>query len=159
MKLTLNQKFEYTLFGVLNLFFATPMLILATIHLFTRLFFLPDTSNEFAFLDTFVGVYIVFLFCKLLFVSVFYLYSEDMRSLFKKFFPTGRILSFAIGFDFVVYVLQALFVSTFADKSFAYMSDILYVVMLGGVTSSYLVWAILRATYFFAVNKLKKSRN
>ena len=144
MKLTLNQKFEYTLFGLSNLFFATPLL-LTWVILIIGIFFQDPIEEH---VEYFPIVWLLVLIIKVPFVIFAYAVSEDMRFLLDKFTPIWKLLGFALFVDTVCFVVQYIIIaiydiSLFGDNNLT-KTLIPYLYMLGGVTPSYLVFLLFK---------------
>ena len=152
MKLTLNQKFEYTLFGLSNLFFATPWVIFVTIIILGSFFQDPNLEHVSA---SFIVIWFALLVLKFVFVLFYYAASEDIRFLLDKFTPLWKLIGFALLADIVCFIVQYIITSTYNIKFFdeSNITNTIkpYYFMLGGVTPSYLIFTLCKS-----ISKFKK---
>ena len=144
MKLTLNQKFEYTLFGLSNLFFATPWGVLMAIIALGAIF--SGSTGEHAGFAI-VIVWLLLIALKFTFVEISYKRSKNIRAILDKVHSVWQLLGVALAFDICVLGVQ-LIIEVIVMKDSSQLASsctnllLMYLPILGGVTPSYLFFAL-----------------
>ena len=144
MKLTLNQKFEYTLFGLSNLFFATPWGVLMAIIALGAIFS-GSTGEHTGF--AIVIVWLLLIALKFTFVEISYKRSKNIRAILDKVHSVWQLLGVALAIDIGVLGVQ-LIIEVIVMKDSSQLASsctnllLMYLPILGGVTPSYLFFAL-----------------
>lgn len=143
MKSALNKIIAYTLFGLLNLFFANPWwTVLVIIYIGVQ--FQGPTEEH---MEVFVIIWFVILLIKLVFIEIFYKKSKDIRELLNKAHSIWQLLGIALVIDISMLIMQFL-VELISMSSVSQLASscmnllLMYLPILGGVTPSYLFFAL-----------------
>ena len=143
MKSVLNKIIEYLLFVVLNLFFANHWWAVLVIIYIGVLFQGPTEEH----MEVFVIIWFVLLLIKLVFVEICYKKLKYIRKLLDKVYSVRWLLGIALAIDICMLIMQFL-VELIAMSSVSQLVSsckdlmLMYPFMLGGITLSYLFFAL-----------------
>ena len=141
MKSILNKIIAYTLFGLLNLFFANPWNISMAIIILG----IPFQTTEENF-EVYFFIWLLLLLIKLIFIEIFYKKSKDIRELLNKAHSVWQLLGIGVIIDIFAIIIPNL-INFYSGNNSSLVASIdvvvfLYPFMLGGVTLSYLFFAL-----------------
>lgn len=141
MKSALNKIIAYTLFGLLNLLFANPWNILMAIIVLGA----PFQATEENF-EAYFFIWLLLLLIKHVFIEIFYKKSKDIRELLNKAHSVWQLLGIALIIDIFALIIPPV-INFYSGGNSPLVAPIdvvvsLYPYMLGGITTSYLFFAL-----------------
>ena len=142
MKSAINKIIEYLLFGLLNLFFANPwwsVLVIASIGVY----FQEPTEEH---MEAFFIVWLLVIVLRLFFVEICYKKLKHVREFLDTSHSVRELLDFGLMIDLLSILIQCI-INIYVEDGSEFTPSLnelltVYPFMLGGVTLSYLFFAL-----------------